>query len=239
VAGANHQTVSLYIKGLRLERPRRDLLDPRLAGRPISAIAYGCGFGDQRVQPSLQGGLRSQPERTAERLNLHVATVGAGGPSRSGSQPLWHSGRSAPYPGRVFSIRVKQPRSTAARCWNVAQNVLSPVVLFTFIVLKLTGVTDWSWWWVLSPLWISGILVVLVVLGVGALLVGSRWHTRRQARLWADQLGSEWFRDFVAGKAPSGGDRGLQDGDGQAPTRSDGLGRGASGRPSRRITHFT
>jgi AraC-like DNA-binding protein len=25
---------------------RRDLLDPRLAGRPISAIAYSCGFGD-------------------------------------------------------------------------------------------------------------------------------------------------------------------------------------------------
>ena len=43
---ADHHTVSLYIKGLRLERARRDLLDPRLAGRPISAIAYSCGFGD-------------------------------------------------------------------------------------------------------------------------------------------------------------------------------------------------
>jgi AraC-like DNA-binding protein len=43
---ADHQTVSLYIKGLRLDRARRDLLDPRLAGRPISAIAYACGFGD-------------------------------------------------------------------------------------------------------------------------------------------------------------------------------------------------
>ena len=43
---ADHQTVSLYIKGLRLDRARRDLLDPRLADRPISAIAYSCGFGD-------------------------------------------------------------------------------------------------------------------------------------------------------------------------------------------------
>jgi AraC-like DNA-binding protein len=43
---ADHHTVSLYIKGLRLDRARRDLLDPRLAGRPISAIAYACGFGD-------------------------------------------------------------------------------------------------------------------------------------------------------------------------------------------------
>jgi AraC-like DNA-binding protein len=43
---ADHHTVSLYIKDLRLDRARRDLLDPRLAGRPISAIAYACGFGD-------------------------------------------------------------------------------------------------------------------------------------------------------------------------------------------------
>ena len=42
---ADHQTVSLYIKGLRLDQARRDLLDPRLVGRPISAIAYSCGFG--------------------------------------------------------------------------------------------------------------------------------------------------------------------------------------------------
>jgi AraC-like DNA-binding protein len=43
---AERQTVALYIKGLRLDRARRDLLDPRLAGRPITTIAYSCGFGD-------------------------------------------------------------------------------------------------------------------------------------------------------------------------------------------------
>jgi AraC-like DNA-binding protein len=43
---AKHHTVSLYIKGRRLDQARRDLLDPRLAHRPISAIAYACGFGD-------------------------------------------------------------------------------------------------------------------------------------------------------------------------------------------------
>ena len=41
-----HRTVSLYVKELRLERLRRDLLDPRLADRSVSAIAFGCGFGD-------------------------------------------------------------------------------------------------------------------------------------------------------------------------------------------------
>ena len=38
-----------------------------------------------------------------------------------------------------------------------------------FIVLKLTDVIDWSWWWVLSPFWIPAATTV-VVLGVVALI---------------------------------------------------------------------
>lgn len=34
-----------------------------------------------------------------------------------------------------------------------------------FIGLKLTNYIDWSWWWVLSPIWIS-MLVALVILVV-------------------------------------------------------------------------
>lgn len=42
-----------------------------------------------------------------------------------------------------------------------------------FIVLKLCGVIDWSWLWVLSPLWIP-IAIVAVILAVlsGAGAVG-------------------------------------------------------------------
>ncbi len=43
---------------------------------------------------------------------------------------------------------------------------LSEVLLVVFIVLKLLGVIDWSWWWVLSPLWISLIIVVLILGGL-------------------------------------------------------------------------
>ena len=43
---AEHRSVSQYVKALRLERSHRELLDPRLAGRPIAAVAFGCGFGD-------------------------------------------------------------------------------------------------------------------------------------------------------------------------------------------------
>ena len=45
------------------------------------------------------------------------------------------------------------------------------LLTIVFIVLKLCGVIAWSWWWVLlSPLWISTIL--WVVLEVIILLVG-------------------------------------------------------------------
>ena len=38
------------------------------------------------------------------------------------------------------------------------------LLAIAFIVLKLIGYINWSWWWVLSPIWISAIVVVLLVL---------------------------------------------------------------------------
>lgn len=38
-----------------------------------------------------------------------------------------------------------------------------------FITLKLMGYIAWSWWWVLSPLW----LPFAVVGGVGVLIIGA------------------------------------------------------------------
>ena len=32
-----------------------------------------------------------------------------------------------------------------------------------FIALKLLGVIEWSWVWVLSPIWITALLIVLCV----------------------------------------------------------------------------
>lgn len=37
------------------------------------------------------------------------------------------------------------------------------VLTVLFIALKLTGFIKWSWLWVLSPLWISVILYILLV----------------------------------------------------------------------------
>ena len=35
-----------------------------------------------------------------------------------------------------------------------------------FIVLKLVGVINWSWVWVLSPTWISAAVVLIILLVV-------------------------------------------------------------------------
>jgi uncharacterized protein (DUF983 family) len=41
-----------------------------------------------------------------------------------------------------------------------------------FIGLKLTDYIDWSWWWVLSPLWIGfAIWMAIVVLAIGVMAI--------------------------------------------------------------------
>ncbi|MDI9934737.1 hypothetical protein QM806_04610 [Rhodococcus sp. IEGM 1351] len=58
------------------------------------------------------------------------------------------------------------------------------VLTIVFIVLKLVpgnAVNDWSWWWVLSPIWISWLVVIAVVVLIGV-AVGIyklvKWATR-------------------------------------------------------------
>ena len=42
-----------------------------------------------------------------------------------------------------------------------------------FVVLKLCGVIDWSWWWVTAPFWagLAIFLVLIAVIMVGGLVV--------------------------------------------------------------------
>lgn len=57
---------------------------------------------------------------------------------------------------------------------NVHVSGISFVSLLTliFITLKLIGVIEWSWLWVLSPIWIP-IIFVLFLFGIG-ILIGIR-----------------------------------------------------------------
>jgi len=38
------------------------------------------------------------------------------------------------------------------------------LLTIVFITLKLLGVINWSWLWILSPIWINIILIVLVII---------------------------------------------------------------------------
>jgi hypothetical protein len=84
--------------------------------------------------------------------------------------PLWVS-------GMVVTFRSNRPGSVGAWIWNRGQD-LWVLSLPALVVLKLTGVIGWSWWWVLSPMWISGILLAPVLC---VLLVLLGWHMFRRA----------------------------------------------------------
>ena len=56
---------------------------------------------------------------------------------------------------------------------NINNGIGFPGLLaIVFIILKLTGHITWSWWWVLSPLWISfGLgMSILLIIGLGYLI---------------------------------------------------------------------
>lgn len=44
------------------------------------------------------------------------------------------------------------------------------LLTIVFIVLKLLGKIEWSWWWVLSPIWFSVLIVVATVV-IGATIL--------------------------------------------------------------------
>lgn len=52
------------------------------------------------------------------------------------------------------------------------------LLLLLFIGLKLGGVITWSWWWVMSPLWIP-VAILLAILGLIGVVVlvdkATRW----------------------------------------------------------------
>ena len=48
---------------------------------------------------------------------------------------------------------------------KVGPSLLNLLVIL-FIALKLCGVITWSWWWVLSPIWMGlGLAAVLLTIG--------------------------------------------------------------------------
>lgn len=72
---------------------------------------------------------------------------------------------------------------------NSSNNTRSGGIGFTgaltilFIGFKLAHVISWSWWWVLSPIWISAAATIaIVVLVVGFAFVAVTIKERKAAR---------------------------------------------------------
>ena len=49
------------------------------------------------------------------------------------------------------------------------------LLTIVFIVLKLMKVITWSWWWVLSPLWIgfAAAIVILAIVAIIAVIINN------------------------------------------------------------------
>lgn len=45
-------------------------------------------------------------------------------------------------------------------------SLIVPLLTMLFIGLKLTNYITWSWLWVLSPIWISAILTLIILFAI-------------------------------------------------------------------------
>lgn len=55
--------------------------------------------------------------------------------------------------------------------------ILLSVITGTFIILKLSSVVIWNWWWIFSPLWIFAGLSVIVFLILFVIIMSDIKHT--------------------------------------------------------------
>ena len=70
---------------------------------------------------------------------------------------------------KIFSSRYREDLMNLSGDTGGRQIIAShtgDLLLVAFIVMKLTGVIDWSWWWVLAPLWIPLALCAIMIIVV-------------------------------------------------------------------------
>jgi hypothetical protein len=69
--------------------------------------------------------------------------------------------------------------SNGTRALTVGSGNLVTLTFIVFLVLKLTGVITWSWWWITAPIWagfvlVGGILLLIVLVGFMVFLTERR-----------------------------------------------------------------
>jgi membrane protein YdbS with pleckstrin-like domain len=67
---------------------------------------------------------------------------------------------------------IKQSRSKTMSSSSSSSGIsFTGALTVLFVGLKLTNVITWSWWWVLSPIWISLSLAVFILLIVATIFL--------------------------------------------------------------------
>lgn len=56
------------------------------------------------------------------------------------------------------------------------------LLCITFIMLKLTHCIDWSWWWILFPLWVPLAILLLIILTVASFAFFGMGKSRKQPK---------------------------------------------------------
>ena len=81
---------------------------------------------------------------------------------------MWFSWADMRYRRRSHRSVEPQSRGREMTNNNIDNSGIGFVELLTivFVVLKLCGIINWSWWWVISPIWISAIIFMVVLIGV-------------------------------------------------------------------------
>jgi hypothetical protein len=92
-----------------------------------------------------------------------------------------------------MSARAERESPVQAIRW-----LLFPVTLGVFVGLRLAGVTDWSWWWALSPLWISAALLLVALVALILPFALLALYVRVRLRLRLRQTFPEAFIDPTA-----------------------------------------
>jgi len=74
---------------------------------------------------------------------------------------------------KSFKVKTKAKQNNIMN-QNAKQLILTPIIphylTLLFITLKLTKVIDWSWWWVMSPMWILFGFILMIILAISVFL---------------------------------------------------------------------
>lgn len=54
------------------------------------------------------------------------------------------------------------------------------VLFIVFLILKLTNVINWSWWWVTAPLWIPIGLAIMILIVTTLVIIAKEIKHKKQ-----------------------------------------------------------